>query len=73
MRTLFACLCCLGLLVACGEQKRDARDTVFSTQVRALEKARAVEGKVQEGAQKTRDAVSAQDNPDADKVMKQGY
>jgi len=73
MRTVLTFLVAVLSLAACSEQKREARDTVFSTQVRALEKARAVDGKVQEGAQQTRDAVNAQDNPDADKVMKQGY
>jgi hypothetical protein len=73
MRTVLAFLIAVLSLTACSEQKREARDTVFSTQVRALEKARTVEGKVQEGAQMTRDAVNAQDNPEADKVMKQGY
>ena len=73
MRIVLAILVAVLSLTACSEQKRDVKDTVFAPQVKALEKARAVEGKVQEGAQQTRDAVNAQDNPDADKVMKQGY
>ena len=73
MRTVLAILIAMLSLAACNEQKRDVKDTVFAPQVKALEKARAVEATVQEGAQKTRDAVNVQDNPDADKVMKQGY
>ena len=45
------------MLAACGEQKRDIKDTVFAPQVKAMEKARAVEDKLKQGAEKNREAV----------------
>jgi hypothetical protein len=62
MRTVLMIVVAVLSLTACDEQKRDVKDTVFAPQIKALEKARAVEGKVQEGAQKTRAAVSASEN-----------
>ena len=49
------------LLAACEDQKRQVKDTVFAPQMKALEKARAVEGKVQQDAEKTRAAVESID------------
>jgi 6-phosphogluconolactonase/glucosamine-6-phosphate isomerase/deaminase len=51
------------LLVACGEQKKDVKDTVFAPQVKALEKARAVENTLQQGAEKNREAIESSENP----------
>jgi hypothetical protein len=51
------------MLVACGEQKKDVKDTVFAPQVEALDKARAVQDTLKQGEQKTRTAIEASENP----------
>jgi len=58
MRTALTCLCCLGLLVACGE-KKEIKDTVFAPAVQAMDKARAVEDKLKQGVEKNREALKA--------------
>ena len=58
MRLLMVIVACLGLLLACGE-KKDIKDTVFAPAVQAKDKARAVEDKLREGAEKNREALKA--------------
>ena len=70
MRTTLVLLCCLGLLVACGESKRDVKDTVFAPQVRALEKARSVEDKLKQGMEKNRETLKESENQDSDAARK---
>lgn len=72
MRTALACLCCLGLLVACGE-KKDIKDTVFAPAVQAKDKARAVEDKLKEGAEKNREALKASEQDAGAEQKSQGY
>lgn len=43
-------------LSACGE-KKDVKETVFAPALQAKDKARAVEDKLKEGAEKNREAV----------------
>lgn len=57
MRNIVTAVLTLGLVVACGGESREAKDTVYAPQLRALEKARAVENTLKEGEQKTRAAV----------------
>ncbi len=56
MRTVLVMIAA-AMFVACGEQKRDVKDTVFAPQMKAMEKARAVEEKLKQGAEKNREAV----------------
>jgi hypothetical protein len=51
------------MLVACGEQKKDVKDTMFAPQVEALDKARAVEDTLKQGEQKKRAAIEASESP----------
>jgi hypothetical protein len=57
MRLSYAVMA-LALLAACGEQKKEVKDTVFAPQVPALENARAVEHALQQGAGRQRAAIS---------------
>lgn len=65
MRTALISLCCLGLLVACGESKRDVKDTVFGSQVQMKDKARAVENTLRQGAEKNSEAIESSEKPSA--------
>ncbi len=58
-------------LSACGE-KKELKDTVFAPAVQAKDKARAVEDKLKEGAEKTREAVKASEQ-DAGAEQQKGY
>lgn len=51
------------LLAACGEQKKDVKDTVFAPQVEALERARAVQDTLMQGEEKKRAAIESAENP----------
>ena len=57
MRETLISLCCFVLLAACGEQKKDVKDTVFAPQIKALEKARSVENTLKQGEEKNREAL----------------
>ena len=72
MRTALTCLCCLGLLVACGE-KKEIKDTVFAPAVQAKDKARAVEDKLKQGAEKNREALKASEQDAGVDQKPQGY
>lgn len=58
-------------LTSCGE-KKEVKDTVFGSQVQMKDKARAVEDKLKEGAEKTREAVKASEQDDGSGQQK-GY
>jgi protein involved in sex pheromone biosynthesis len=62
MRMIHAVMALTLLLAACGEQKKDVKDTVFAPQVRALEKARAVENTLKQGAAKESRAIESSGN-----------
>ena len=57
MRMVVAVMVLAMMLIACGEQKRDVKDTVFAPQVKALEKARSVENTLKQGEEKNREAL----------------
>ena len=71
MRLLMVAVACLGLLPACGE-KKDIKDTVFAPAVQAKDKARAVEDKLRQGAEKNIEALKASEL-DADAEQQKGY
>ena len=74
MRVIYAMMALAILLAACGEQKKDIRDTVFAPQVKALEKARSVEGTLKQGDEKDREAIKDSENQDSDSASKStGY
>ncbi len=58
MRTFLALMFLAVAVSACGE-KKDVQDTVFAPVVQAKDKARAVEDKLQEGAEKNREVLKA--------------
>jgi hypothetical protein len=58
-------------LSACGE-KKEMKDTVFAPAVQAKDKARAVEDKLREGAEKKREALKASEADDGAEQQK-GY
>ena len=70
MRVIFAVMASAILLAACGEQKKEVKDTVFAPQVKALEKARSVEGTLKQGADKNREALKDSENPDSEPTPK---
>ncbi|MHB8534934.1 MAG: hypothetical protein ACYDBW_05745 [Sulfuricaulis sp.] len=72
MRMMIMAMTLAVLLVACGEQKKDVKDTVFAPQVKALEKARSVEGTLKQGAEKERKAIESSENS-SDKSGSAGY
>lgn len=59
-------------LSACGE-KKDVKDTVFAPAVQAKDKARAVEDKLKEGAEKNREALKASEQDGGAEQKSQGY
>ena len=59
MRIILTATALALLLAACGEQKKDVKDTVFAPQVKALEKARSVENTLQQGTEKNREALES--------------
>ena len=59
MRRILMMLAAMVIFAGCEEQKHDVHNTVFAPQVKALEKARAVEDTVKQGAEKTRSAADA--------------
>ena len=65
MRAIYVAMALTLLLAACGEPKRDVKDTVFAPQVKALEKARAVENTLQQGAEKERAAIESSEKSEA--------
>lgn len=71
MRMILAVLFLALALTACGE-KKEVKDTVFGSQVQMKDKARAVEDKLKEGAEKTREAVKASEQDDGAEQQK-GY
>ena len=58
MRMILAVMFLALALSACGE-KQDVKDTVFAPAVQVKDKARAVEDKLKEGAEKNREALKA--------------
>jgi hypothetical protein len=73
MRTILAVVGLTLMLTACGE-KKEVKDTVFAPMVGAKEKARAVEDKLQQGAEKNREALKASEDQDAATEQRpQGY
>jgi hypothetical protein len=63
MRATLISLCCFVLLAACGEQKKDVKDTVFGSQLQMKDKARAVENTLRQGAEKNREAIESSEKP----------
>ena len=73
MRTLLAVAALILMLTACGE-KKEVKDTVFAPMIGAKEKARAVEDKLNQGAEKNREAIKSSEDPDGGTEQKpQGY
>lgn len=71
MRMTLAVMCLAVMLSACGE-KKEVKDTVFAPAVEAKDKARAVEDKLREGAEKNREALKASEQ-DGGTEQLQGY
>ena len=71
MRMILAVMCLTVMLSACGE-KKEVKDTVFAPAVEARDKARAVEDKLREGAEKNREALKASEADDGAEQQK-GY
>jgi hypothetical protein len=71
MRMILAVMFLAAILSACGE-KKEVRDTVFGAQVQMKDKARAVEDKLKEGAEKNREALKASE-PDDGAEQQKGY
>lgn len=63
MRLLLSVMALVMVLAACGEQKKDVKDTVFAPQVKALEKARSVENTLKQGEEKNREALELSEKP----------
>jgi hypothetical protein len=61
MRIVLVGIALTALLVACGEQKKDVKDTVFAPQIEAKEKARAVEDKLKAAAEKNAEPYQKQE------------
>ncbi|MHB1143023.1 MAG: hypothetical protein ACYC1T_14855 [Sulfuricaulis sp.] len=72
MRMILAVTCLAVMLSACGE-KKEIKDTVFAPAVRAKDKARAVEDRLREGAEKNREALKASGEDDGSEQKPQGY
>jgi hypothetical protein len=65
MRMILIVTALATLLVACGEQKKDVKETVFGSQVQMKDKARAVENTLRQGAEKEREAIESSEKPSA--------
>lgn len=65
MRIILAVTALAMSLVACSEQKKDIKDTVFAPQIKALEKARSVENTLKQGEEKNREALELSEKPTA--------
>jgi hypothetical protein len=63
MRIFLAVMAMTALLAACDGQKKDVKDTVFGSQVRMKDKARAVENTLRQGAEKNREAIESSEKP----------
>jgi len=63
MRLLLSVMALAMLLAACGEQKKDVKDTVFGSQLQMKDKARAVENTLRQGAEKNREAIESSEKP----------
>lgn len=72
MRMILAVMFLALALSACGE-KKDVKDTVFAPAVQAKDKARAVEDKLKEGAEKNREALKPSGQDDAADQRIEGY
>jgi hypothetical protein len=59
MRHVVIVLTFMSLLAACGEPKPELQDTVFDTQLRALQKARETEEVLKQGERQRREALEA--------------
>lgn len=59
-------------LTACGE-KKEVKDTVFGTQMQMKEKARAVEDRLRQGAEKNREALNASEQGAATDQQQKDY
>lgn len=59
MRAIYVVMALSLLLAACGEQKREVKDTVFAPQFKALEKARSAEDTLKQGAEKERETIES--------------
>jgi len=71
MRMILAVISLTLVLSACGE-KKEVKDTVFGSQVRMKDKARAAEDRLREGAEKNREALKASEQ-DAGAEQQKGY
>jgi hypothetical protein len=71
MRMILAVISLTVVLSACGD-KKEIKDTVFAPAVEAKDKARAVEDKLREGAEKNREALKASEQ-DGGTEQLQGY
>lgn len=71
MRMILTVMFLAVTLSACGE-KKEVKDTVFGSQVQMKDKARAVEDKLREGAEKNREALKASEQ-DAGAEQQKGY
>ncbi|MBI3546021.1 MAG: hypothetical protein HY081_05430 [Gammaproteobacteria bacterium] len=52
------------MIVGCGE-KKEVKDTVFAPQFKAMEKARAVEATLKQGAEKNQQILESSDKSSA--------
>ncbi len=71
MRTFLVLMFLAVVVSACGE-KKEVKDTVFAPAVQAKDKARAVEDRLKEGAEKTREALKASEQ-DTGAEQQKGY
>ena len=72
MRMILAVMFLAMALSACGE-KKDVKDTVFAPAVQAKDKARAVEDKLKEGAEKNREAIKSSEQGYTPDQKTEGY
>ena len=72
MRIILAVILLVPALSACGE-KKDIKDTVFAPAVQAKDKARAVEEKLKEGAEKNREAIKSSEQGYVPDQKTEGY